>query len=71
VQEVSELLGGKITNQDEEEVEDELAALEAELTQSPTQLPSVPIHQLPKSQVEEEEEPTRLPQGERTAMLAS
>jgi charged multivesicular body protein 6 len=45
-QEVSELLGGKITNQDEEEVEEELAALEAEEAARAT-LPEVPTKEPP------------------------
>lgn len=47
-QEISEMLGGQITNQDEEEVEDELAALEAEVN-GPTKLPDVPINKLPEA----------------------
>ncbi|KAF7887404.1 hypothetical protein EAF00_009698 [Botryotinia globosa] len=39
-QEVSDMLGGMMSNQDEDEVEDELAALEAEVTGVP--LPEVP-----------------------------
>ena len=38
------MLGGRISNQDEEEVEDELDALEAELTGVP--LPEVPRTEL-------------------------
>ncbi|KAF5231196.1 hypothetical protein FAUST_9408 [Fusarium austroamericanum] len=51
-QEVSDLLGGRMTNQDEQEVEDELEALEAELAGPvPTErLPDVPINELPESQ---------------------
>jgi charged multivesicular body protein 6 len=45
VQEVSELLGGKISVQDEEEVEDELAALEAEA--KGTNLPNAPVTEPP------------------------
>jgi charged multivesicular body protein 6 len=44
-QEVSEMLGGQISNQDEDEVEDELDALEAEVTGMP--LPDVPTTELP------------------------
>jgi len=44
-QEVSEMLGGRISNQDEDEVEDELDALEAEMTGVP--LPDVPTIDLP------------------------
>ncbi|KAJ2974533.1 hypothetical protein NUW58_g8630 [Xylaria curta] len=39
--EVSDMLGGRITNQDEDEVEDELAALEREVN-GPGPLPAVP-----------------------------
>jgi charged multivesicular body protein 6 len=44
-QEISEMLGGKISNQDEDEVEEELEALEAELTGV---LPEVPSTELPQ-----------------------
>lgn len=47
-QEISEMLGGRITNQDEEEVEDELAALEAEVN-GPAKLPDVPNNKLPQT----------------------
>lgn len=51
-QEVSEMLGGRISNQDEDEVEAELEALEAEITGTATkhsedELPSVPDTRLP------------------------
>ncbi|KAG8670207.1 Vacuolar protein sorting-associated protein 20 [Fusarium poae] len=51
-QEVSDLLGGRMTNQDEQEVEDELEALEAELAgPAPAErLPDVPISDLPERQ---------------------
>ena len=39
------MLGGRISNHDEDEVEDELDALEAEVTGIP--LPSVPTAELP------------------------
>ncbi|KAK0634939.1 Snf7 family [Bombardia bombarda] len=80
--EVSEMLGGRISNQDEEEVEDELAALEAEMApprKQPQQeipiqpLPNVPDTQLPSSpyQVEAAESPRpATKQTERQAMLA-
>jgi charged multivesicular body protein 6 len=41
LQEVSEMLGGRITNQDEDDVEDELEALEREVN-GPGPLPAVP-----------------------------
>jgi len=44
-QEISELLGGRMSNQDEDEVEDELDALEAEV--SGVKLPDAPTAALP------------------------
>lgn len=51
-QEVSELLGNKMSSEDEAEVEDELAALEAELggKEQAQTLPSVPNAKLPEAQ---------------------
>lgn len=66
--EVSEMLGDRITNQDEEEVEEELAALAAEMAGP---LPTVPDTELPEQQVEEEPQSSRVKQKERQAMLAS
>lgn len=70
-QEVSDMLGGKISNQDEEEVEDELAALQAELTQAP--LPEVPTNELPAQNIIPEQQPVKARQKEpeRQAMLAA
>jgi charged multivesicular body protein 6 len=67
-QEVSDLLGGRMSNQDEQEVEDELEALEAELTgPAPAErLPDVPISELPKPEVEPQVERAKQP-----AMLAA
>lgn len=65
------MLGGKISNQDEDEVEEELAALEAELrTTQP--LPNVPITDLPAVQERPEQQPVKAKQKEpeRQAMLA-
>ncbi|KAI1008160.1 hypothetical protein K3495_g55 [Podosphaera aphanis] len=47
-QEVSNLLASQMTNQDEDEVEDELAALEAEAAGAP--LPTVPTKELPRQE---------------------
>ncbi|KAI1105064.1 charged multivesicular body protein 6 [Jackrogersella minutella] len=66
--EVSEMLGGRISNQDEDEVEDELAALELEVN-GPAPLPNVPDTKLPQAEVPEQQEPQ--PEPERRAMLAS
>ncbi|TVY57189.1 Charged multivesicular body protein 6 [Lachnellula cervina] len=71
-QEVSDMLGGQISNQDEDEVEDELEALEAEVTGVP--LPAVPTTELP-SEVKKQKEIARRREREkeseeRTAMLA-
>jgi charged multivesicular body protein 6 len=73
---VSEIIAGRISVQDEEEVEDELAALEAEVATAarPVQLPSAPDTQLPAARVGEEPAtagPARqAAQTERQAMLA-
>ncbi|SZF03996.1 unnamed protein product [Blumeria hordei] len=45
-EEISDMLGGQMTNQDEDEVEDELSALEVELN-SKIAMPSVPATSLP------------------------
>lgn len=60
------MLGGQMTNQDEDEVEDELDALEAEVTGVP--LPEVPTTELPtkvRAQIREQKR-----EDERQAMLA-
>lgn len=74
VQEVSEMLGGKISNQDEDEVEDELAALEAEV-RGANRIPDVPLPTVPDTELEAqtpetEPQPARIQQEERQAMLA-
>lgn len=71
--EVSEMLGGRITNQDEEEVEDELAKLEREVN-GPAPMPAVPVKPLPEPEPEVEPEPVSAPESQperREAMLAS
>ncbi|KAL2353948.1 Snf7-domain-containing protein [Cryomyces antarcticus] len=45
--EISDMLGGRISNQDEDEVEDELDALEAEV--AGTKLPDAPTQALPEN----------------------
>lgn len=65
-QEISEMLGGKISNQDEDEVEEELEALEAELTGF---LPEVPSTELPQKVRAEAREKRK--EEVRQAMLAS
>jgi charged multivesicular body protein 6 len=60
------MLGGKISNQDEDEVEDELEAMEAELTGV---LPEVPSTELPAKVRAEARERRR--EEARQAMLAS
>ncbi|KAF2753854.1 charged multivesicular body protein-like protein 6 [Pseudovirgaria hyperparasitica] len=52
-QEVSELLAGKMSNQDEDDVEDELEALEIEM--SGMKLPNVPSQELQKVEAVEQE----------------
>lgn len=76
------MLGGKISNHDEEEVEQELEALENEIRNArqglPT-LPEAPSKILPGHEADietepeadrEPQQPTRINQGEREAMLA-
>lgn len=62
------MLGSRMSAQDEDEVEDELAALEA-ATRRPVKLPEVPDTALPEQErpapAEEEAQPARAP------MLAS
>ncbi|KAH6645808.1 charged multivesicular body protein 6 [Truncatella angustata] len=69
--EISEMLGGQITNQDEDEVEDELAALEAEVN-GPAKLPDAPSNKLPEiPQTEPEAAKKEEPQaGRGEALLA-
>ncbi|GAB0136254.1 hypothetical protein EsDP_00004563 [Epichloe bromicola] len=69
-QEVSEMLGGQISNQDEEDVEDELAALQVELSGEGQVLPSVPNAQVPISE-RTSEEPSRFRRPEAQEMLAA
>jgi len=66
--EVSEMLGGRISNADEEEVEEELAALEAEVAGVP--LPDAPDTELPERRVELAG-PSKSKQAERRQMLAA
>jgi charged multivesicular body protein 6 len=70
LQEISEMLGTRISAQDEEEVEDELAALEAEMSGVNQKLPTVPNAQLPVSERPAEQE-AQENRPERQAMLAS
>lgn len=65
-QEVSEMLGGKISNQDEDEVEEELEALEAELTGVLPEVPSIELPQKVRAEARE-----KLEEERRQAMLAS
>ncbi|KAH6604925.1 snf7 family [Trichoderma cornu-damae] len=69
--EISEMLGTRITAQDEEEVEDELAALEAEMSVANQKLPSVPNARLPVSERPAQEEEAQESRPERPAMLAA
>lgn len=65
------MLGGKISNQDEDEVEDELAALMAEVKRT-ERLPNVPNTELPGRVEPLDSLPAKVPQKEpeRQAMLA-
>lgn len=61
------MLGSRMTTQDEDEVEEELAALEAETTGAKQELPTVPNQRLPEvSNIDKEAK-----QPEPQAMLAS
>ena len=62
------MLGGRISNQDEDEVEDELDALEAELAGVP--LPDVPTAELPSKERAKAREREREREEGRVAMLA-
>jgi charged multivesicular body protein 6 len=63
------MLGGRISNQDEDEVEDELDALEAEVTGVP--LPEVPTAELPSKERAKARQRGREEREEgRVAMLA-
>ncbi|KAJ9669441.1 Vacuolar protein sorting-associated protein 20 [Coniosporium apollinis] len=57
--EVSEMLAGQMSNQDEDEVEDELDALEAEVTGVNTKLPDAPTQALPEVDQKATEETPR------------
>lgn len=65
------MLGGKISNQDEDEVEEELAALEEEVRKTQP-LPNVPTTDLPAVEERPEQQPVKVKQKEpeREAMLA-
>ncbi len=52
------MLGGRISNHDEDEVEDELDALEAEVT-------GVPLPEAPKTELPKDRAKTRLQERER------
>lgn len=65
------MLGGRISNHDEDEVEDELAALEAEVNGVP--LPEVPTTELPsatKLRAEARKREQQEQNEQREAMLA-
>lgn len=66
--EISEMLGGRISNQDEDEVEDELEALEAEVTGVP--LPEVPTSELPSKERAKARQREREQEEPREAILA-
>jgi charged multivesicular body protein 6 len=53
-QEVSQMLAGHLSNQDEDEVEDELEALQSQVA-PPVKMPEAPTGELPPGQVYEEE----------------
>ncbi|CAL5873511.1 uncharacterized protein PFLUO_LOCUS7791 [Penicillium psychrofluorescens] len=53
-EEVSQMLAGHLSNQDEDEVEDELEALQSQVA-PPVKMPEAPTGELPPGQVHEEE----------------
>ena len=63
------MLGGRMTNADEEEVEDELAALEAEVNK--VSLPAVPDTQLPEPVAVPEAQAAQTKQTAERQMLAA
>ncbi|KAL7958969.1 Snf7 family [Trichoderma compactum] len=69
--EISEMLGSRITAADEQEVDEELAALEAEMSGVNQKLPTVPSAQLPVSERPAEQEEAQENRLERQAMLAA
>lgn len=67
------MLGGRISNADEEEVEDELAALEAEYSRT-APLPNVPDTELPtpqRVQADAESVPAKAQEAESRQMLTA
>ncbi|KAI1173166.1 Snf7 family [Nemania sp. FL0916] len=71
--EISEMLGGRISNQDEDEVEDELANLEREINKTrlnPLPLPAVPDTELP-TETHPEEVRVQQPVRQRELLPAS
>ncbi|PFH62431.1 hypothetical protein XA68_13657 [Ophiocordyceps unilateralis] len=70
-QEVSDMLGGRISTQDEQDVEDELAALQADVAGEGRELPSVPIAQLPDRQTDAAQELVASTEPERSTLLAA
>ncbi|KFH40704.1 Charged multivesicular body protein-like protein [Hapsidospora chrysogenum ATCC 11550] len=66
--EISDMLGGRISAQDEDDVEDELEALEAEMAKPNEELPAVPSANIPVHARETESEPRK---EEERAMLAA
>ncbi|OKL58772.1 hypothetical protein UA08_05550 [Talaromyces atroroseus] len=73
-EEISQMLAGQMSNQDEDEVEDELEALQRE-AEGVVELPKVPTADLPAVTEEEKEQKAKARakarEQERTAMLAA
>ncbi|KAJ5281891.1 hypothetical protein N7478_007263 [Penicillium angulare] len=76
-EEISQMLEGNLTNQDEEDVEEELLALQRQVSKpkvATPNLPNVPNNALPtpeETEVENPEEPTRTKTKTRTPALAA
>ncbi|KAJ5714250.1 uncharacterized protein N7483_011431 [Penicillium malachiteum] len=74
LQEISQMLEGNLSNQDEDDVEEELEALQREVAgpQAAPNLPNAPTNALPTpEEVETPEEPRRAKTKTRTAALAA
>lgn len=68
--EVSDMLASRITNEEEDEVQAELAALEERTIKEDLRLPDVPTHALPRPEVEQVIEQAEPAEQERQPVLA-
>ncbi|KAJ5248721.1 hypothetical protein N7468_000172 [Penicillium chermesinum] len=69
-EEISQMIAGNLSTQDEEDVEDELEALQRELA-PPPRLPSAPVTDLPEQEVQETPtEPSKAKENTRMPLAA-